>query len=126
MTIHYMTQGDTSPPLERTLTAGSGAAGNPVDLADATVTFEMRERTNAFVGGRYGAQLGEVILDRPAYIVQSEGEDGPVDPGEVEYEWRPSDTAEAGVYAGRFTVTYPDDSVETFPNTGYFLVIIHP
>jgi hypothetical protein len=44
--------------------------------------------------------------------------------GIVEYSWQAGDTDTAGTYYGEIEVTYGDATVETFPNNGYFTVII--
>ena len=44
--------------------------------------------------------------------------------GIVQYPWVGADTNTAGTYYGEVEVTYADNTVETFPNNGYFTIII--
>ena len=94
---------DTSPKLTVDL---ENAAGNPVDLSGASARFHMK---------KYGASSLKVYAG--ADITDE-------DNGRVEYSWSLLDTDEAGTYYGEFEITYGDGTVETFPNSGYFTVII--
>jgi Rib/alpha/Esp surface antigen-like repeat protein len=94
---------DTSPKLTVDL---ADAAGSAIDLSGATAKFKMK---------RYGASTLKV--DEVADITDEAN-------GRVEYSWSSVDTDTAGTYYGEIEVTYADTSVETFPNTGYFTVII--
>ena len=94
---------DTSPKLSVTLT---DALGNPIGLAGCAARFHMK----AF--GASSLKIDEVvdIFDE--------------DSGIVDYAWRVGDTDTAGTYYGEIEVTYADNTVETFPNNGYFTIII--
>ncbi len=94
---------DTSPKLSVTLT---DALGNPIGLAGCTARFHMKA---------FGAS--SLKIDAVADI-----ED--VVNGIVEYSWQAGDTDTAGTYYGEIEVTYGDATVETFPNNGYFTIII--
>lgn len=93
---------DTSPKLAVTL---EDALGNPIGLAGCTARFHMK----AF--GASSLKIdAEVSIDDVNSI--------------VEYSWQAGDTDTAGTYYGEIEVTYGDNSVETFPNSGYFTIII--
>ena len=94
---------DTSPKLSVTLT---DALGTPIGLAGCSARFHMKA---------FGAS--SLKIDAVADI-----ED--VVNGIVEYSWQAGDTDTAGTYYGEIEVTYGDATVETFPNNGYFTVII--
>lgn len=100
----YITEDDTSPAVSATLT---DSAGNAIDLTGASVDFVLAEPRG---GGN--------VVDSPATITNASA-------GEVEYLWSSSDTADSGLFYGTFVVTFGDGSVETFPNTGYYDVIIY-
>jgi hypothetical protein len=94
---------DTSPKLSVTLT---DALGTPIGLAGCAARFHMKA---------FGAS--SLKIDAVADI-----ED--IVNGIVEYSWQAGDTDTAGTYYGEIEVTYGDDTVETFPNNGYFTIII--
>ncbi len=94
---------DTSPKLSVTLT---DALGTPIGLAGCSARFHMKA---------FGAS--SLKIDAVADI-----ED--VVNGIVEYSWQAGDTDTAGTYYGEIEVTYGDATVETFPNNGYFTIII--
>jgi hypothetical protein len=94
---------DTSPKLSVTLT---DALGTPIGLAGCAARFHMKA---------FGAS--SLKIDAVADI-----ED--VVNGIVEYSWQAGDTDTAGTYYGEIEVTYGDATVETFPNNGYFTIII--
>lgn len=95
---------DTAPVLVATLT---NAAGQKINLESATVRFHMK---------KYGAS--SLKVDAVASIVDATE-------GKVQYEWQGADTDVAGTFYGEFEVTYSDSKIETFPNNGYFTIIIH-
>lgn len=99
----YIKESDTAPELEATLEDGSGS---PIDLTGGAVDFRMYEPRN-----------GDTVVDEDATIRDKEG-------GVVGYVWQDGDTDTAGRYRAEFVVTYPDGSVETFPNAGYYDIII--
>ena len=99
----YIKQNDTVPSLRAALQNGSGDA---VDITGATCQFHMRV-------------LGQtaVTVDASAQIIDEET-------GIVQYNWIAADTDTVGSYQAEFEVTYPDGTVETFPNNGYIRVEI--
>jgi hypothetical protein len=94
---------DTSPKLSVTLT---DALGNYIGLAGCSARFHMKA---------FGAS--SLKIDAVADIEDDIN-------GIVEYSWQAGDTDTAGTYYGEIEVTYGDATVETFPNNGYFTVII--
>lgn len=94
---------DTSPKLVVTLT---DASGNLVNLAGASAKFHMKG---------YGAS---------SLKVQASADITDAANGRVEYGWSAGDTDTAGTYYGEVEITYGDTTVETFPNNGYFSIII--
>ena len=42
----------------------------------------------------------------------------------VQYNWVAADSNTIGTYTAEFEVTYPDTTVETFPNNGYIRIEI--
>lgn len=94
---------DTSPKLAVTLTNSSG---NAINLTGCTARFHMKG---------YGAP--SLKVGAAATITDATN-------GVVEYEWTGTDTDTAGTYYGEIEITYGDASVETFPNNGYFTIII--
>lgn len=99
----YIKQNDTVPSLRAALKNGSGDA---VDITGATCQFHMRT-------------LGQttVTVDASAQIIDEET-------GIVQYNWVADDTDTIGSYQAEFEVTYPDGTIETFPNNGYIRVEI--
>ncbi len=94
---------DTSPKLAVTL---EDALGNAIGLAGCSARFHMKA---------FGASA--LKIDAVASIESN-------DLGIVEYSWTGTDTDTAGTYYGEIEVTYADNTVETFPNSGYFTIII--
>lgn len=94
---------DTGPVLSVTLT---DANGNGIGLAGASARFHMKA---------FGAS--ELKIDAPATILDDLN-------GVVKYDWVAGDTDTAGTYYGEIEVLYGDATVETFPNNGYFTIII--
>jgi len=94
---------DTGPVLSVTLT---DANGNGIGLAGASARFHMKA---------FGAT--SLKVDAPATIIDGVN-------GVVKYDWVAGDTDTAGTYYGEIEVTYGDATVETFPNNGYFTIII--
>lgn len=99
----YIKQNDTSPSLRAALENGSGDA---IDLIDASVQFHMRS---------FGSS-GNVV-DAAATVIDAAT-------GIVQYNWIADDTDTIGSYEAEFEVTYPDGTIETFPNDGYIRVEI--
>lgn len=97
---------DTSPLLSVTLTDANGTG---IGLAGASARFHMKA---------FGAD--SLKIDAPATVgIVGVGVDGL-----VTYDWIAGDTDTAGTYYGEIEVTYGDARVETFPNNGYFTIII--
>jgi len=94
---------DTSPKLAVTL---EDANSVPVNISGANVRFHMKA---------FGAT--SLKIDAPMTITNATG-------GIVQYSWVATDTNTAGTYYGEVEVTYSDSTVETFPNNGYFTIII--
>jgi hypothetical protein len=99
----YLKQNDTVPSLRAELQNGSGAA---VDLVNATVRFHMRAVGSA-----------TATVDADASVIGAST-------GIVQYDWLAEDTVTIGSYQAEFEVTYPDGTIETFPNDGYIRVKI--
>jgi len=102
MSNFYMKQNDTQPRMLATLQDGDGAA---INLTGASVRFHMRT-----LGG-------STVVDAAATIITAAS-------GLVRYDWVAADTDTVGSYQAEFEVTYPDTTVETFPNSGYIRVEI--
>jgi len=99
----YIKQNDTVPSIRAELQNGSG---DPIDLLDASARFHMRN-----IGGNTAVVDAEaVIINEPSGVVQ--------------YNWVAADTAAIGSYQAEFEITYPDGTIETFPNNGYIRVEI--
>jgi hypothetical protein len=95
---------DTSPRLAVTL---EDANGNPIDISGNNgVRFHMK----AFGATSLKVDDGMIVADAVGGVVQ--------------YPWVAADTNTAGTYYGEVEVTYADNTVETFPNNGYFTIII--
>ena len=95
-------QNDTSPSLLATLKDANNA---PVNISAANVRLHMKSID------------GEVKIDSDMLIVNPVG-------GVVRYDWVVGDTDSFGTYYVEFEVTYADNSVETFPNTGNLPLVI--
>ena len=95
-------QNDTSPSVEARL---KQADGTVVDLTNASVNFHMKSLD------------GVVKVSAAAAISDATN-------GVVQYDWEASDTTDVGTYYAEFQVTYPDNSVETFPNNDNLSVVI--
>ena len=95
---------DTSPKLAVTL---EDANSNPINITGANgVRFHMKA---------FGAT--SLKVDAPMTVTSASG-------GIVQYPWVGADTNTAGTYYGEVEVTYADNTIETFPNNGYFTIII--
>lgn len=99
----YIKQNDTVPSIRADLFNGSG---DPIDLVNASVRFHMRK-----------ARGGAALVDSAALVISEPD-------GTVQYDWVAEDTAEIGSYQAEFEVTYPDGTIETFPNNEYIRVQI--
>ena len=94
---------DTSPKLAVTLEDANGVL---VNITGATARFHMKA---------FGAT--HLKVDAPMTVTDASG-------GTLQYSWVAADTDTAGTYYGEIEVTYADNTVETFPNNGYFTVIV--
>lgn len=98
--IFKMKRGDTSPSIQYDITS-SGA-----NLVDALVVFNLVKAD------------GEPVLTRvPALAVINGAQTL------LQYDW-PAGLEDSGKYIGEFEVTYGDNSVETFPNEDYIVVVV--
>ena len=95
-------QNDTSPSLQATLKDASLA---PIDLTGSQVRFHMRSVD------------GTLKINAPMIVVTPTL-------GLVQYNWQAGDTDTVGTYYVEFQVTYPGNSIETFPNDGNKVVSI--
>ena len=97
-----MKTGDTSPIVTATF---KDADLNPVNITGSTVRIHVVSLS------------GTTLIDEAMTVTS-----GPN--GVAEYEWQAGDTDTAGTYKVEFEVTYSDNTVETFPNTGHEMLII--
>lgn len=95
-------KGDTSPVLEATFKDYDGTA---VSIISATVKILVKT-------------LDGVSVVNSAMTI-TDGINGV-----AEYGWQSGDTDTAGTYKVEFEVTFDNGSVETFPNTGYEMLVI--
>ena len=77
-------------------------SGNNVDLTGATVTFTMRNRSDA-----------TVKVNAASCTVTS------ATAGEVEYRWAATDLDTAGIYDGEFCITFSGPTILTLPSNNY-------
>ena len=101
---YHLKAGDTTPRLDATLLDSDD---EPVDLSGVSVVLELLEPRG-----------GDVALESAMDVVDPES-------GTVRYDWGLNDTDDPGRYRAHFVVTYPDDSIETFPTDDYHDVLIH-
>ena len=99
----YLKQNDTAPSIRATLENGNG---DPIDLINATVRFHMR----ALGSTTTKVDAAATVVSASLVIVQ--------------YNWVAADSNTIGTYTAEFEVTYPDTTVETFPNNGYIRIEI--
>ena len=97
-------QNDTSPSIQANLT---DYQLNPIDLTNSSVKFHMKSVD------------GTLKVSATTAITDAEG-------GVVQYNWQNGTTDTVGTYYVEFQVTYPDGTVETFPNTGSLTVVVIP
>jgi hypothetical protein len=93
----FIKQNDTSPSLVATL---KDFEDDAINLTDANVRFHMKSID------------GTLKIDAPMTIVSTPTL------GLIRYDWQTGDTDTVGTYYVEFEVTYADNTVETFPNTG--------
>jgi hypothetical protein len=99
----YMKAGDTLPTLDSTLL---DPEDHPRDLTDATVHLHLRVP---------GATT-PVLVDTATVLSGVNGT--------VRYTWPAPQALAPGIYQGEWQVTFEDGNVETFPNYGFFHVVI--
>lgn len=100
----YRKVGDRLPPIEAILQGGDGDA---VDLTGGGVKFLLRRRPGL-----------AALIDAAAVIVDEAS-------GSVRYDWSVGDaTLPIGQYEAEFEFTDGTGRKATFPNTGYFRVVI--
>lgn len=102
MTIFYLKQNDTSPAIRAQLADQNDV---PINITGATVKFLMRLGTAS-----PKVNASATIIDAVSGIVR--------------YDWQAADTDTNGNFSGEFEVTFSGGSVETFPNDGYFSIVI--
>jgi hypothetical protein len=102
-------QGDVAPPAQATLT---DVAGNPLNLAGASVRFRMAEYRDRVVA-----------VDAQAAVLQNTAVQATW--GQVAYHWRQSDTAAPGLYLAWFVVDF-GNGPQHFPPTNDWFVLINP
>jgi hypothetical protein len=95
-------QNDTSPSLQAVL---NDFGGNPINLTGATVRIHMKSID------------GTLKIDEPMTVTDGLN-------GIVQYDWVADDTDTVGTFYVEFEVTYFDNAIETFPNTGNVAVVI--
>lgn len=100
----FIKQGDTLPPIARTL---EDAAGDPVNITGGTVVFKMKP-----IGG------GTIVYGGTATITN-----GTI--GAVSYDWQTADTETSGLYLAEWDLSLSGDT-ETFPNGGFDLILVTP
>jgi len=103
-TPFYIKQNDTASVLQRDL---KDAFGAPVNITGATIKFSMRVKPAGTV--KVSAASGSVV-------------NGGL--GRAQYAWAAADVNTADIYEGEFEVTFSNGKVQTFPNDGYFEVIV--
>lgn len=84
--------GDTAPSIFGTLT--DPTTGQPFDLTDSTVRFQMRLATD----GRYSVDAVAVVVDE--------------DTGDVRYDWAAGDLSTPGDFVSHWQITYLDNTVQ--------------
>lgn len=104
MATYKFKQKDTFPPIQETLTRSDGTV---VNLTGSYIRFTM------------STDYGKLLLTGNATIVNA-------NTGQVKYEWQENDLSYPGGCYGEFEVTYPNGSVETFPNNTYIKIKVLP
>ncbi len=98
----YIKQNDTSPSILAEL---KDANNNAVNITSATAKIFIKS-----IDGILKVNEDMQIIN-PAL-------------GLVRYDWQVGDTDTVGTYSVEFQVTYTDNSVETFPNTGSVALVV--
>lgn len=100
MGTFYIAEGNTSPALQSSLKDASGAAVNLT--GNGGVVLDVWDASGA-----------KLVDAQPATIVGAPSE------GVVSYQFSAAETAEGGIYLARWTVTFADASIESYPNEGF-------
>jgi hypothetical protein len=100
MSTVYMKQGDRLPALQMQLL---DAAGAPLDLTGASVTFRMRPSS----GGALKVNAAATVVDATT--------------GTVRYSWAAGDTDTVGGFVAEWACSY-SGAVQTAPTVGYVTV----
>lgn len=103
---------DTASSLRATLENSGGTA---VNIQAATVLLKMQ----LIAGGGTLSYAGTATIDQ---VGDGSGTAGLK--GQVHYDWPPTATAQAGLYAGEWEVTFSSGTVQTFPNGDPMLIAI--
>lgn len=113
MADHYLRQGDDSASLATTLL---DAAGDPVDIAGASIFIEVAP----VQGGTY-LFGGTPTLEQANNDQNGAGDDGTK--GDVSFDWpEPVDTS--GVFFVNWIVQFAGGAIQTYPNDGAELLTI--
>lgn len=96
-------QNDTSPSIRANIL---DYEGNPVNITGGSVRLHMKE-----IGGD-----GSLIVKNMAILDAANGL--------VQYDWVTGDTTEVANYNAEIQVTYADGEIETYPNAGYFTIVV--
>lgn len=96
---HRIKRGSTRPVLRYPLPPG-------INLTGAQATFIMAPRPGQ-----------PAVVNAPAIIAS-------IAPPVVEYAWQQGDTVQDGTFYAEIEVTFPDGGSQTFPEQGYFAVVI--
>jgi hypothetical protein len=100
----FIKQNDNTPRLDVAL---QDDKGRPVDLTGATTVFHMRNSAD-----------DTLKIDGGSTTILAATR------GELRYSWTVANTNTAGNFEAEFQVTYPDTTIQTFPDDGYIDVII--
>jgi hypothetical protein len=99
-------KGDTLPALNATLrTSTGGGAATAADLTAATAVILVIKNQS----GGAAERLTAAFVSKPD--------------GTVTYDWQLGDTDTAGTYDCEWEVAFGSD-IQTFPNSGYFTIVI--
>jgi hypothetical protein len=95
-----MKRGDTAPAFRAQLLDGT----TPVNLTGATAKLIVRRGTTVVINSAVTIEAGS--------------------DGWVSYAWQTADTAVADSHNGEVQVTWGNGTVQTFPASGYFSLVI--
>ncbi len=97
---------DTLPWLRATLLT----EGNAIDLTTADSV--------KFLAKQADEKNNPKLMDKPAAITDAAA-------GSVQVVWGPADTDTAGTFNCEFEITWDPGYIQTIPNDGYFILVIH-